>query len=150
MTQQVRNAEMAQLLVHDLIPNAPINASSWVPAYTQGVALTTSVSIAWVLPLGPLVFVSIATTFSNAGTAGATITCTNVPSWLTPVGTFKHHGSFFYTRAGIINYEGLITIGGGTFLGIVSAAGAGLGNVPNFAVANGDTWHSSLLYFRDS
>ena len=124
---------------------------SWTPTVTQGVAVTVTVDYARYFSLGKLVFLLAHLTVTSAGTGGTVITIGGLPlTNINSTGNSKTSGTFGLRDASIpTNYTGSVH-GGATTLAMRTdnTAGSGIGQIPNLALASGDTIGFTLAYER--
>jgi hypothetical protein len=121
--------------------------TAWTPAsLTQSVAVTFTATRCRYKIIDKLAVVQFKITITSAGTAGSALVL-GVPAALTPAAADDAVGAFYYFDVGTSYYAGTLLFTSSTVVGVVHPAASGyFGSVPNFAVANTDTWWGQMTY----
>jgi hypothetical protein len=124
--------------------------TTYTPAITQGVGVTSTVQRAKYARVNKLIFVSVSLACTSAGTGGNVISVTLPVTATAAAGTFGNPigAGIFYDSSTTVQYNTSVTQNGTTALYLYAngSGGSVFGQQPAVTIANGDIIGFEIVY----
>lgn len=129
------------------VVHALFSLKNWTPTVDQGGAVAVTVTMAKYLRMGGLVYATAHLAVTGTGTANNTIAVAGLPVTGLSADIDEVVGKFVIRDAGVVYYEGVVTMWSTTQLAFQAHNVSGrVGVTPNWALGNGDNIDFSVWY----